>query len=196
MQLSIPTCSLYFADNEVKSLFSYFKKRSVLWYEYAIANAVLNHAKDGNILHFACHGKFNLEEPFESELFLAYKEKLTLREILEELKLPKAELVILSACETGISQIEPGGEYIGLSAGFLHAGANSVISSLWAVDDFSTSLLMQKFYDNVLNKKMGKAKALQSAQQYVRDISKKEVEQLISSTGRRYKKANFIAKRT
>ncbi|OQX26029.1 MAG: hypothetical protein BWK80_12505 [Desulfobacteraceae bacterium IS3] len=135
--------------------------------------------QEGNIVHFACHGKFDLEKPFESELFLA-EERFTLREIFEELKLPKTDMVTLSACETGINKIEPGGEYIGLSAGFLYAGANTVISSLWTVDDLSTSLLMEKFYDNVLNQKMGKAKALKHAQQYVRDISNKEVKLLIN----------------
>jgi len=173
-----PDRSLEFADNEVEGILKYFKQPHVLKYEDAKITAVLKHAKEGNILHFACHGKFDLENPFESELSLA-EEKLTLREIFAKLRLPKTDFATLSACETGINKIEPGGEYIGLSAGFLYAGANSVISSLWAVDDLSTSLLMEKFYDNMLNKKMGKAKALKQAQQYVRDISNKEFKLLI-----------------
>ncbi|MCP4344138.1 MAG: CHAT domain-containing protein [Desulfobacterales bacterium] len=57
----------------------------------------------------------------------------------------------------------------------IHAGASTVISSLWAVDDLSTSLLMNRLYENMLQKNMGKAAALNEAQKYIRDITLSEL---------------------
>ncbi len=73
------------------------------------------------------------------------------------------EFVVLSACVTCNVKSEPGNEYFGLASGFFHAGASSVVSSLWVVDDLSTSLLMRVFYDNLVNKGMGKATAREHA---------------------------------
>jgi CHAT domain-containing protein len=72
-------------------------------------------------------------------------------------------------------ELERGDEYIGLPSGFLYAGAPTVISSLWAVDDLATSLLMNHWYENILQKKMGKAAALREAQLWVRDLTNTEV---------------------
>ncbi len=68
-------------------------------------------------------------------------------------------------------KLEEGDEYIGLSSGFLYAGAATVISSLWAVDDLSTSLLMNRLYENMIPKKMGNAAALRDAQLWVRNLT-------------------------
>jgi CHAT domain-containing protein len=58
----------------------------------------------------------------------------------------RAQLVTLSACETGVSRLAPGNEAIGLVRGFLLAGVRSVLASAWAVDDASTATLMQAVY--------------------------------------------------
>jgi CHAT domain-containing protein len=74
---------------------------------------------------------------------------LTLDEIFS-LDLEQCRLVTLSACETGLIDFKnTSDEYIGLPSGFLLAGSSSVVSSLWNVDDLSTSLLMIKFYQNL-----------------------------------------------
>jgi CHAT domain-containing protein len=100
---------------------------------------------------------------------------LSLKDIFANLKLSQGATVTLSACETGMVKLERGDEYVGLPSGFLHSGASSVISSLWAVDELSTGLLMQKFYANVIKHQMGKAAAIREAQQYVRHLTVKEI---------------------
>lgn len=120
-----------------------------------------------DILHFSCHGKFDNEDPLSSGILLD-DGVLTAREIFK-LKL-KAELVTLSACETGINQRNPGDELIGLTRAFLYAGTPSIMVSLWSVDSHSTQELMLEFYRHIKNG-LDKATALQEAQ---KTIMKKE----------------------
>ncbi len=171
-----PDRSLTFTDGEVQGIASHFQQQQILLHEQANKTTVYEQAKDAHLVHFSCHGNFRSGDPMESRLLLAGdkdddKKDLTLRDIFANLKLPNAAAVILSACETGMVELERGDEYIGLPNGFLSAGASTVISSLWAVDDLSTSLLMNRLYENMIPKKMGKAKALQDAQLWVRDLT-------------------------
>jgi CHAT domain-containing protein len=80
------------------------------------------------------------------------------------LNLSRAELVVLSACETGLGQAAGGEGLLGLQRAFQAAGAKTVIASLWNVDDVATRDLMERFYDNLWNKNMGKLEALREAQ--------------------------------
>ncbi|WP_158592152.1 CHAT domain-containing protein [Noviherbaspirillum sedimenti] len=106
-------------------------------------------------IHFASHGKFNPEQPLQSGLFLAPEKKgsametgtLTVDE-LYSLEL-NADLVTLSACETGLGKIDNGDDVIGLTRGFFYAGAASIIASLWEVDDQATYEMMTRFYKEV-----------------------------------------------
>lgn len=94
-------------------------------------------------MHFCCHGNYNWQDPTESGLLLT-DGPLTLAALQrDEVDLSSARLVILSACETGITDIFQGSaeEYMGIPAGFLITGVPCVISSLWAVPDLSTALL-------------------------------------------------------
>ncbi len=96
------------------------------------------------------------------------------------LNLERCRLVTLSACETGLIDINnTSDEYIGLPSGFLVAGSPSVVSSLWRVNDLSTTLLMIKFYQNL---KSGStvAIALNQAQTWLRDATKEQLEQWTS----------------
>jgi CHAT domain-containing protein len=96
---------------------------------------------------------------------------LTLREIFAELQLPQCSLVTLSACETGLTtSTTMTDEYIGLPSGFLYAGSMNVVSSLWAVDDFATAILMIKFYQE-LSDADSVALALNAAQNWMRGVS-------------------------
>jgi len=118
------------------------------------------------ILHFAAHGILNEVEPSGSGILLTQDEEPTedgflgLREVLE-LNL-NSELVVLSACRTGLGRYVRGEGILGLSRAFMYAGAPSVVVSLWEVDDRSTSLLMQEFYKN-LQKGESKSRALRDA---------------------------------
>ena len=75
---------------------------------------------------------------------------------------PNADLVKLSACETGLGKISNGDEIVGLTRAFIYAGTPSVITTLWKVDDRASFELMREFYANL--KTMTKSEALRQAQ--------------------------------
>ena len=79
------------------------------------------------------------------------------------LNLEKADLVVLSACETNLGELSSGDEIVGLNRALIYAGTPSVIASLWSVSDESTRVLMEKFYTHLRAGK-GKAAALRAAQ--------------------------------
>lgn len=117
------------------------------------------------VVHLACHGVFDPDEPMHSGLLLApngdHDGLLTAAHVLG-LRLP-VDLVTLSACQTGVNVHRPGDELIGLTRAFVLAGAASLLVSLWAVDELSTSLLMREFYSALLTG-TPKAAALRAAQ--------------------------------
>jgi tetratricopeptide (TPR) repeat protein/CHAT domain-containing protein len=80
------------------------------------------------------------------------------------LDLSKVDTVVLSACETGLGEVAGGEGLLGLQRAFQVAGAKTVVASLWKVPDRATSALMQRFYENLWDKKMGKLAALREAQ--------------------------------
>jgi CHAT domain-containing protein/predicted negative regulator of RcsB-dependent stress response len=108
------------------------------------------------IVHFATHGLLNTIHPELSGIVLSLVDKegkpqdgfLRLQDIYN-LKLP-AELVVLSACQTGLGKEIKGEGLIGLTRGFMYAGAPRVVASLWKVDDRATSELMKRFYQGLL----------------------------------------------
>ena len=81
-----------------------------------------------------------------------------------ELDLGGVELATLSACETGLGKTAGGEGILGLQRAFQTAGARSVVASLWKVPDHATQVLMDRFYDNLWNKKLGKLDSLMEAQ--------------------------------
>jgi CHAT domain-containing protein len=152
-------------------------------------------------LHFSCHGTFDFAEPLRSALLLADCEVrslpadadpsrymptsdggaidlhqcLTLLDLFQ-LDLRQARLVALSACETGLSDIKSASdEFVGLSTGFLFAGCNSVIGTLWTVPDITTGLLMAHFYRLLKAPTLqgigGVALALKEAQHWLRTLT-------------------------
>jgi CHAT domain-containing protein len=144
-------------------------------------------------LHFATHGKTNNVRAFDSALILTpparppevragepYLEgQLTAAEVLEYWKLD-AELVTLSACESGLGREGGGDGLLGFAQAFLMAGSRSVCLTLWQVDDTATALLMDRFYRNLLGKRddqakpMSKAAALREAKQWLRNLPAEE----------------------
>ena len=87
---------------------------------------------------------------------------VTSEEILA-LRLRGTEMVVLSACDTGLGEVKAGEGVFGLRRAFAQAGARSLIMSLWPVNDRETSELMEEFYRNVLERKMNRCQALRQA---------------------------------
>ncbi|MEG4998190.1 CHAT domain-containing protein [Microcoleus sp. B4-D4] len=122
------------------------------------------------IIHFATHGFANSNHPELSGIIMSLVDKngkplngfLRLTDIFN-LKLA-AELVVLSACQTGLGQNIQGEGMVGLTRGFMYAGAKRVIVSLWNVDDEGTAKFMANLYQGMLQKGLTPAAALRAAQ--------------------------------
>ena len=174
-----PTGDLPFACSEGEALRVCFgaDQAQVLENGAATQEALMASLLGGNYLHFACHGSYNPLDVLRSGLALAGKDPLELWEILGTgFDLRATRLVTLSACETGMIEVQKvPEETLGLPAGFLQAGAPAVVSSLWAVNDFSTSLLMGKFYRRHLAEGQGIAAALRGAQLWLRDTTARDL---------------------
>ncbi|RMG80295.1 MAG: CHAT domain-containing protein, partial [Bacteroidetes bacterium] len=119
-----------------------------------------------NIIHLATHGKANDESSDYS--FLAFYEikdsienELLYVKDLYNLYLP-AEMVVLSACETGVGELKRGEGIISLARGFFYAGVQSIITTLWSIDDRPTAEIMTGFYKN-LRRNLPKSDALRQA---------------------------------
>jgi CHAT domain-containing protein len=159
--------------NEVKTIFSKFDQKQynakIELNENASESLLKSdEIKKYNMLHFATHGFVNSEKPELSGLLLAQINDTAITEIDAELNTGKeqndgilysgeiynlelnADLVVLSACETGLGKIKKGEGIIGLTRALLYAGAKNIVVSLWQVSDESTSQLMINFYDNIL----------------------------------------------
>jgi CHAT domain-containing protein/tetratricopeptide (TPR) repeat protein len=145
-------------------------------------------------LHFATHGVLDDRRPMQSALILAPAApgkvrdggaardgRLTAQQVLRGWKLD-AELVTLSACNTGLGRYAGGEGHLGFSQALFLAGARGLVLSLWEVDDASTALLMTRFYENLLgegtDKPMPKAEALAEAKRWLRGLGPAEVSQL------------------
>jgi CHAT domain-containing protein/Flp pilus assembly protein TadD len=121
-------------------------------------------------LHLATHGIFDNDKPALSSIILSsfdaqgHDRKAYLRfPELFNLNLP-TELVVLSACQTGLGKDVPGEGLVGMTRGLMYAGALRVSVSLWSVDDQATSDLMQQFYTNLWQSKQSHAASLRQAQ--------------------------------
>jgi CHAT domain-containing protein len=171
-----PTEDLAYAELEVRGIRDKFDVSFVFQKTEATKSVISNNnLKNIHCIHFACHGFFDLVSPSRSGLQLA-DGLLTLEEIFS-LDLPHTRLVTLSACETGLSDLDSiSDEYTGLPSGFLYAGTPSVVSSLWEVNDISTTFLITKFYEN-WKQGLSVAVALNLAQSWLRDATGDELQQ-------------------
>lgn len=122
------------------------------------------------IVHFATHGFVDYQHPELSGLVLSLVDEkgnpqdgfLRMHDIYN-LKLP-VDLVVLSACNTGLGKDVRGEGLMGLTRGFMYAGAGGVVASLWKVDDDATAELMKHFYEGMFKRGLSPAAALREAQ--------------------------------
>jgi CHAT domain-containing protein len=133
------------------------------------ATAMSHELASYSIVHFATHGLLNDKHPELSGIVLSMVNEqgrqqdgfLQLQDVYN-LRLP-VDLVVLSACRTGIGKQIKGEGLIGLTRGFMYAGAARVVASLWKVDDKSTAALMERFYWHLIKKQLSPSAALKAA---------------------------------
>jgi CHAT domain-containing protein len=120
------------------------------------------------VVHLATHASFLTGQPDESFILFGNGERLTLMDVKQRWSgaiLPNVELIVLSACETGIGgRLEKGDEILGFGYLMERAGADASIATLWTVDDGGTQILMNNFYRKLSLGRTTKAQALQQAQ--------------------------------
>lgn len=159
---------LGYAEQEARAVAKAFPESTVLLRHEATETVFKRAGGQFPYLHLATHGVFASEDPLRSGLLLAKdadNDGLLSVEELYSLRLD-ADLVTLSACETGLGRISNGDELVGLARGFLYAGSRAIVASLWSVDDEATSYLMSEFYAHLA--KANTRDALREAQMQTR----------------------------
>jgi CHAT domain-containing protein len=162
--LGDPDKDLEYAEVEAQEVKAIYPESSVFVRKEATEQKSKALSNNHDILHFATHAQLNEDDPLSSAVLLAKDGnedgRLEVREIFGMAL--KANLVVLSGCETGLGKLSTGDELVGLTRAFIYAGTPSVVASLWKVDDSSTAYLMSSFYRNL--KMMTKVEALREAQ--------------------------------
>jgi len=154
----------------IQALFPANSRSESLDFAASRATATNPNLSQYKIIHFATHGFANSAHPELSGIVMSLVDEkgnplnrfLRLTDIFN-LKLA-ADLVVLSACQTGMGQNIQGEGLVGLTRGFMYAGAQRVVVSLWTVDDEGTAALMSSFYQGMLQKGLTPAAALRAAQ--------------------------------
>ena len=145
--------------DEVKALAGILDGAELFVGENASEQVLRGKGPQSRVIHIATHGHFRQDNPMFSAIRLG-DSFLSLFD-LYQLRLP-VELITLSGCSTGLNVVSAGDELIGLARGLLHAGAQSLILSLWDVHDKSTAQFMGVFY-RLLGEGKTKAAALRLA---------------------------------
>jgi CHAT domain-containing protein len=181
----------------IASLFPSDRARTLLG-DQATESAVNNLAARGELkkyryLHFATHGRADETIAYNSALLLAPDPdrsasstaietdgRITAQQIVNTWVLD-ADLVVLSGCETALGRATASEGYLGFTHALFARGARSVVLSLWEVDDKATSLLMARFYANLLGRRPGlskpmpKSEALHEAKTWLRSLKEEQV---------------------
>ena len=142
--------SLTYNTHEIRKIESFYNGDLFLGQDASIGN-FLEQAQNYRLLHLATHGKSN--DRLGEYSFIAFQplsdstaqNHLLYVKDLYNVTL-KADMVVLSACETGLGEMKRGEGIIGLATGFTYAGAQSIVPSLWSINDRVTADLMEEFY--------------------------------------------------
>ncbi len=169
-----PTGDLAGTETEGAIVASYFASgaRTLLQREAATSDAVIAALKGRTYWHFASHGTFAWGDPRQSALLMHEGARLSVGQLLETTGLGHPRLVVLSACETGLTEISNNpDEFIGLPGAFTALGATGVVGTLWPVSDAATAVLIAKFYDLHLDGLLSPPAALHRSQAWLRDAT-------------------------
>jgi tetratricopeptide (TPR) repeat protein len=140
-------------------------------------DSLMKELRDAVRLHLACHGRFDVHNPYRSGLsVLGPGDRISVQDIIGELALPRCWLVFLGACNSALARVHPSNEFTSLPGAFLIAGARNVVASLWPAHDGAARLLAEEFYRCLDGPNQpGVAKALALAKAAVADLSRQEV---------------------
>ena len=152
-------------DDEIMHLKVLFPNARVLQGESATREAFIAHSKTAEFLHIATHAVFRQDNPMFSSFKLA-DGWFTAFDLFS--MVCQTNLVTLSGCQSGMSEVTDADDLLGLMRGFLYAGARSLLVSLWNVNDESTASLMAAFYQE-LQKHTAKSTAFRSAMLRIRE---------------------------
>jgi CHAT domain-containing protein/Tfp pilus assembly protein PilF len=157
--------NLAYVLQEVANLERLFLGAIVLREEAVLPEVVRERARTARILHFACHADADSDAPLNSRLLFGADNdrQLTAAQILARWRL-RADLVMLSACETGTGKAARYEGVLGLTRAFLSVGAKTVGATLWQVDDEKTAELISAFYTAYVKDRLPKDRALQKVQ--------------------------------
>jgi len=157
---------LPYAETEVIKIAKNFKNPTVCIGKKAKESYFKETAADYNIIHLATHFLIDDAQPMYSKIVLSQTEDETENGLIQTYEIYNmrlnADMVVLSGCNSGLGELKRGEGLMGISRAFLYAGVPSIIVSLWPVEDESTSVLMNRFYQ-YLNKGYNKNRALQRA---------------------------------
>ena len=135
--------------------------------------SLLDDLSVSDLLHFACHGTFDIRRPEKSGIVLDSSHALSADEVSKHgLKL--GSLAVLSACETAHSNVSEKYGVPGLAHAFLRAGVTTVVASLWKVPDIAAYLLMVKMYEILFEGGLDVSEALAVAQRWLRNLDVEE----------------------
>jgi len=172
------------SETEVKKVASLFDNATLLIGESITRDTILNLlSEDPDVVHFATHAVIDEKSPLFSYLVLGKNDRLSrdltpvrgldvirdnsnllMAHELFNLNCDHLSLVTLSACQTAGGRLARGEGIIGMTRAFMKAGASSMLTSLWQIDDRAAQKLMTLFYDHWLHKGETKARALRQAQ--------------------------------
>ncbi|BBB26731.1 ankyrin repeat domain-containing protein [Amphritea japonica] len=156
-----PDGSLPGARQEVSVIADTFGEyKTIIQGEQASIDNIVEELDGSRVIHFATHGVLNTESPEDSYLLLANKYQLNVIDI-SMLDLEQTDLVVLSACESGIGN--SGLEYATLARAFAHAKVPAVVASYWKVHDDATKELMTSFYAGLAVEESDNFSAMSSA---------------------------------
>ena len=173
-----PTGDLIYAPIEGAFAAAGFADRIVLDQNNAKPKDVLATLKGRSHWHFATHGMFDLEEARRSALAMKDGESLSVGALLEAEDLGRPRLVVLSACDTGLHDVDRlPEEFVGFPGAFMTVGAQAVLATLWPVDDCATTLLTARFYDGHLCDGLPPSAALRQAQLWLASATRVDLAQ-------------------
>lgn len=153
------------------------------WLRHEVATAALT--------HLACHATSDPRDPLQSSLDVGNGERLTVAELLDSPDIDGLELVVASACQSGVPAHDAPDELLGIAYGLVHAGAKAAITTLWEVNDLPAALCTAKLYQQI-SSGAAPARALHDAQRWLSRSSNAQLQTLARQAQHSAREADWL----